>query len=158
MSFYKRGDIVKKWCAIIFLMILSLLLWYKGEKLEPTFIENYLNYDSENNFVVRKIDVSKRAITTKNITSLLNGVSLRRIEYEIPELYLAKFSDDNFEYSLLDGNLLEIENKISNKFKSLGYQREVERIYFYGLKLVSIEVYGRESEIEAFESKIKVQS
>ena len=140
MSFYKRGDIVKKWCAIIFLMILSLLLWYKGEKLEPTFIENYLNYDSENNFVVRKIDVSKRAITTKNITSLLNGVSLRRIEYEIPELYLAKFSDDNFEYSLLDGNLLEIENKISNKFKSLGYQREVERIYFYGLKLVSIEV------------------
>ena len=158
MSFYKRGDIVKKWCAIIFLMILSLLLWYKGEKLEPTFIENYLNYDSENNFVVRKIDVSKRAITTKNITSLLNGVSLRRIEYEIPELYLAKFSDDNFEYSLLDGNLLEIENKISNKFKSLGYQREVERIYFYGLKLVSIDVYGRESEIEAFESKIKVQS
>ena len=158
MSFYKRGDIVKMWCAIIFLMILSLLLWYKGEKLEPTFIENYLNYDSENNFVVRKIDVSKRAITTKNITSLLNGVSLRRIEYEIPELYLAKFSDDNFEYSLLDGNLLEIENKISNKFKSLGYQREVERIYFYGLKLVSIEVYGRESEIEAFESKIKVQS
>lgn len=158
MSFYKRGDIVKKWCTIIFLMILSLLLWYKGEKLEPTFIENYLNYDSENNFVVRKIDVSKRAITTKNITSLLNGVSLRRIEYEIPELYLAKFSDDNFEYSLLDGNLLEIENKISNKFKSLGYQREVERIYFYGLKLVSIEVYGRESEIEAFESKIKVQS
>ncbi len=149
---------MKKWCAIIFLMILSLLLWYKGEKLEPTFIENYLNYDSENNFVVRKIDVSKRAITTKNITSLLNGVSLRRIEYEIPELYLAKFSDDNFEYSLLDGNLLEIENKISNKFKSLGYQREVERIYFYGLKLVSIEVYGRESEIEAFESKIKVQS
>lgn len=149
---------MKKWCTIIFLMILSLLLWYKGEKLEPTFIENYLNYDSENNFVVRKIDVSKRAITTKNITSLLNGVSLRRIEYEIPELYLAKFSDDNFEYSLLDGNLLEIENKISNKFKSLGYQREVERIYFYGLKLVSIEVYGRESEIEAFESKIKVQS
>lgn len=145
---------MKTWCAVICLFFFIGILCCSEKPLQMAFEEN----DTSNDFVMEKIDVSKASITTKNITSFLGSISLHKVEYEIPKLYRLKFTNYDSEYFLGDksiSGLPNLERTISNRFKSLGYQKEVEKIYFSGIKLLSIEVYGRVSEIEALKRKIQ---
>lgn len=145
---------MKTWCAVICFIFFLSIMYYSERSLQMVFEENY----DKNDFVMEKIDVSKASITTKNITSFLGPVSLYKIEYEIPKLYRLKFTDYDSGYFLGSESTLglsTLEKIISKRFKSLGYQKEVEKIYFSGIKLTSIEIYGRVSEIEDLKQKIK---
>lgn len=146
---------MKKWYVVITLCFVIGVICNHRETANPVFEEN----TGMNDFIKKEINVSNASITTKNITSLLGTLSLHKVSYEIPKLYRSKLSDISpnyfFEDTSKEQGLLEIENYMSNRFKGLGQQREVERIYFYGIPLLSVEVYGRTSEIEAFEQKIK---
>lgn len=150
---------MKKWCVVIFLVALMVMLKSNSDITKPVFKEQTLNFNP-NNFELIRIDVSDVSITTKNITSFLENLSLSKVEYEVPKLYQAKFG--KLEYQLknksVHSGLQETEETVSEKFKQMGYQKEVERIYFYGIKIKSIEVYGRKQEIEAFEKRIKKNS
>lgn len=150
---------MKKWCVVMFLIALMVMLEQNSDITKPVFQERTLN---SNNFDVVSIDVSDVSITTKNLTSLLGNLSLLKVEYEIPKLYQLKFGTSylkyDFENQSVSRGLQEIEHYISNRFKQMGYQKEVERIYFYGIKINVIEVYGRKQEIEAFEQQIKKNS
>ncbi len=149
---------MKKWYVVILLFALAVMLKSSFDVTKPVFQEQTLNFNS-NHFELVRIDVSDVSITTKNLTSLLGNLSLSKVEYEIPKLYQTKFGKPYFEYQLKDksthSGLQEIEEYISDKFKQMGYQKEVERIYFYGIKINAVEVYGRKQEIEAFEQQIK---
>ncbi len=146
---------MKKWCvliAICFFMIMSFI--GKKENSKEVFEET-----NANEFKLVKIDVSNASITTKNITSLLNSLTLYKVTYEIPKLYKAKFQNQNPEYSFLgissQKGLEEIEKRLSKEMKAMGNTSEVEKISFYGVKLLSIEVYGRIQKIEELKQKVK---
>ncbi len=146
---------MKKWCVLIgicFFIAISFI--NRGENSKSVFEETNMN-----EFKLEKIDVSNTSITTKNITSLLNSLTLHKVTYEIPKLYRSKFSNQNPEYSFLgisnQKGLEEIEKKLSNDMKAMGNTKEIEKIAFYGVKLLSIEVYGRVSKIEELKQKLK---
>ena len=146
---------MKKWCVLILIVSCSLLLFEKPkEVLEPTFDA----YES-NDFVIEKIDISNTSITTHTITSLLGTISLHRIVYEVPKLYMKKFGAKCFEYSFQnisnERGLSNVEKDLQKKLKNMGGGKEAERISFYGVKLNLIEVYGRIDEIEALKQKLK---
>lgn len=153
MSFYKRGDEVKKWCIGICLCCCVLFLG-KKEKSISVFEQTYLD-----ELVVITIDVSDSSITTKTITSLLDSLTLYKVSYEIPKLYQSKFYTENPEYHFTgisnQRGLTEIEKIVSRFMKEMGNQREIEKISFYGVKLRSIEVYGNIEKIEELKRKLK---
>lgn len=153
MSFYKRGDEVKKWC--IGICLCCLILWIgKKEKTVPVFDQTDLD-----EFTVVTINVSNSSMTTKTITSLLDSLTINKVSYEIPKLYQAKFVKENPEYRFVgisnQRGLTEIENIVSRFMKEMGNQREVEKISFYGVKLRSIEVCGSIEKIEELKQKVK---
>lgn len=151
---------MKKWLVIFVLGFLILgFICTTTETDFPVFEEQSLEYINSTDFILKEIDVSSNFITTKNVISLLNKVVLKKAEYQIPKLYQKNFINFQPIYiwkgeTMLQG-LQEIEEELSLKMKSLGYQREVEKIYFYGVKLSKIEVYGKISEIEVLEQKLK---
>ena len=144
---------MKKWFVLIgFIIFVGYCQSFF--KIEPVFDEIVF---SENDFFVKKIDVSNASLTTKNITSFLDGLLVRQIEYEVPKIYQSRFKNTVFDIEQKSSTvgISKVEQFVSNQFKSFGYQKEVERIYFYGLKLKSVEVYGKKEQIEAFEEKLK---
>lgn len=150
---------MKKWCIAFLLCCFITILWNQNEKLEPVFQENYLNKIDENSFELVQVDVSEASITTKNLTSLLEQLSLITIEYEIPKLYQSKFSKSEFIYHFenqsYEKGLNEIETFVKKRWKQLGQQKEIEKIYFYGIKINMVEVCGPKEKIDAFKQRIK---
>lgn len=146
---------MKKWCVLIGICFcLITFSMNKQEDSKVVFEETNIN-----EFKLMKIDVSNTSITTKNITSLLSSLTLYKVTYEIPKLYKSKFLIQNPEYSFLgisnQKGLEEIEKRLIKEMKAMGNTKEVEKISFYGVKLLSIEVYGRISKIEELEQRLK---
>lgn len=146
---------MKKWFVLIGICFLITISFINKEKTSEAVFEE----TNTNEFKLVKIDVSNASITTKNFASLLNSVTLYKVTYEIPKLYKSKFANQNPEYSFLgvsnQKGLEEIEKILSKKMKEMGSVKEVERIAFYGVKLLSIEVYGRSGKIEELKQKLK---
>ncbi len=149
---------MKKWFVVLLLCCFITTLWKQNEKLEPVFQENYLNKIDKNSFEIVRLDVSEDFITSKNITSFLEELSLIKVEYELPKLYQSKFSGLNiyhFETESPEKGLQKMEAYITKRLKQLGQQKEIEKIYFYGIKIKTIEVCGSKEEIDTFQKRIQ---
>ena len=146
---------MKKWFVLISICLFASICFMAQKESSKTVFEE----TNANEFQFVKIDVSNASITTKNIASLLNSLTLYKVTYEIPKLYRSKFSNQNPEYSFLGISnqkcLEEIEKKLAKEMKAMGNTKEVEKISFYGVKLLSIEVYGRTSKIEELKQLVK---
>lgn len=148
---------MKKLFVLVLFVLLSGMFFKKNISLEPVSLETF----QQNEIVLKKVEVPNASITTKNLTSFLKKVSIVKLEYTVPKLYQTQFSNWNFTYTFYNQSnekgLLEIEKMVSNHFKKLGYQKEIETIYFQGLSIVSLEILGTVDAIEAFEEQIKDQ-
>lgn len=146
---------MKKWCVLMGICFFTMIMFMNRQNVVKTVFEE----TSSNEFKLVKIDVSNSSLTTRNITSLLDSLTLYKATYEVPKLYESKFSNKNTEYSFLGlsnkKGLEEIEKNLSREMKAMGNTKEVEKITFYGVKLLSIEVYGRSLKIEELKQKLK---
>lgn len=140
----------------VIISVLLILIVFNYDRKESILGVSYLELDERKNESII-IDVSNYYVSTKNILSLIEDLSLIEIEYSVSKIYHSLFLNLKYEFKSKNykKELEQVEVLVSNKFKDNGYQKEVENIYFYGLRINKIKIYGDNYELKKVQERIE---
>ena len=142
------GDGMKKLFLIIAFFLLFFFFYPQKQETLKTFgeIEDYHLYE---------VHLEEENIRTTNFIDLFSSFEILSITPYINPLYEKKFLKKEyiFQKEQIDQNIMDFTKKYLETLKNLPYQGDYIIAYTEGIKLISVKLYAKESELEHLTQK-----
>ena len=137
---------MKKITLLFFLFLFFLLSFQKPEELQPVGADPYLEY-RENEVTSYLLDVSKLKVTTFNLENYLSEeMDVIALYPSIPEVITLKLKEEvfYFNYQSNRANIKRFLKEYETKLKQYGFQKELVKIKYEGVRIQALRVQTRE--------------
>lgn len=135
---------------LLFLMGLCMI-----SNVLETKAKTVLQTEVYNHYYMKEIIIST-PITSKTIQKYVTNLKILEVTCSVPKIYQNKLPGSktytfSFHVSIRQ-NFIELEKKYQLLYKEHGFIKQSESVYFYGVPLSKIKVYGSEEEIQKLEN------